>query len=132
MASLNAEPALPDERERQQLPPKSYADAVEEEPPVNGVNGIHGTNAGKPTNGFGGQVDGEPGADGHMASVLRIVNTGAGEKEEEKEKKRQRKQEKEEKKQERDDRPQIDRQESKHEYSATVGPSNCACVTSLI
>lgn len=41
--SLNAEPAVPEEREAQHLPPKSYADAAEEalEPPshVNGTDG---------------------------------------------------------------------------------------------
>ncbi|KAJ4352700.1 diacylglycerol O-acyltransferase 1 [Ascochyta clinopodiicola] len=63
--SLNPEPAAPEEREAQHLPPKSYADAAEEalEPPshANGTNGAaeshaHADNAekeGTKTNGVG-------------------------------------------------------------------------------
>lgn len=39
---LNPEPALPEEREAQNLPPKSYAEAVEEGSPK--VDGVDGTN----------------------------------------------------------------------------------------
>ena len=109
MASLNAEPALPDEREKQHLPPKSYKDAVEEEAPEqggsqghvngNGVNGTHNTN---------GTNDNEEKAEGHTPSVLRIVDTGSPVAETKA-----------------NDRPQFERQESKHEYSATV--SLCGC-----
>jgi 2-acylglycerol O-acyltransferase 2 len=45
---LNPEPALPEEREAQNLPPKSYADAVEEDSPK--VNGVDGTNDGNEKN----------------------------------------------------------------------------------
>jgi 2-acylglycerol O-acyltransferase 2 len=109
MASLNAEPALPDEREKQHLPPKSYKDAVEEEAPeqdksqgyVNGnrVNGTHNTN---------GTNDNEEKAEGHTPSVLRIVDTGSPVAETKA-----------------NDRPQFERQESKHEYSATVSWYGC-------
>jgi 2-acylglycerol O-acyltransferase 2 len=81
-APLNAEPAQPEERKKQHLSPKSYAEAVEQEPPANGANG----------------------SNGHKASVLRIVDTGAPETKDKQE-----------------ERPQFERQESKHEYSATVG-----------
>lgn len=98
-APLNAEPTAPDECQKEHLPPKSYADAVEEEPPVNGTNGTADTNGKKSTE-SNGTKDGEG---KHMASVLRIVDTGAPDtKENEKE------------------RPQAERKESKQEYSATV------------
>jgi len=109
MATLNAEPAAPEEREKQQLPPKSYADAVEEEPPVDGANGANATNG---TNGVSHEEVRDSKSAGnekpapHMASVLKIVDTGASAASE-----------KEEKKQ---NRPQYDRQESKSEFSATV------------
>jgi 2-acylglycerol O-acyltransferase 2 len=110
MATLNAEPALPEEREKQHLPPKSYADAVEEEPPANGVNGINGA---KEMNGTDYETNGtnDAGRDdakstAHTASVLKIVDTGAPAAEEKKQ-----------------DRPQNERQQSKREYSATV----CIC-----
>lgn len=97
-ASLSAEPALPSEREEQHLPPKSYADAVEEEPSATSTNGINDEleekDVKKP---FGVNGKSTP----QMASTLRIVNTGSDSKEKE-------------------TRPEIPRQESKHEYSATV------------
>ncbi|TVY19343.1 Diacylglycerol O-acyltransferase 2A [Lachnellula arida] len=97
---LNAEPSQPDVREKQHLDPKSYLDAVEEEPPANGTNGTNGTTAGS--------MDTSSEAEwlkpsSHKASVLRIVDTGADVKERETEEERE--------------RPQYDRQESKHEYS---------------
>ncbi|KAE9381667.1 diacylglycerol O-acyltransferas-like protein 2B [Stipitochalara longipes BDJ] len=97
-APLSAEPAAPEEREKQQLPPKSYADAVEQEPPANGTNGINGADG---ANGNGAGNDGSK----HMenkASVLRIVDTGVPDT-----------------KDQQGERPQFERQESKHEYSAT-------------
>ena len=99
---LHAEPALPDEREKQQLPPKSYADAVEQEPPANGTNGANDFNGTNGANGNGNE-HGDSKQTGHMASVLRIVDTGAPETKDRQE-----------------ERPQFERQESKHEYSATV------------
>lgn len=82
-APLSAEPANPSERKNQNLPPKSYADAVEEEAPssnetkeTNGLKDTNGTN----TNGTdesqesaetNGLSNGK-----HTAPVLRIVDTG--------------------------------------------------------
>jgi 2-acylglycerol O-acyltransferase 2 len=100
---LNAETALPDEREEQQLPPKSYADAVEQGPPKDGANGANVSNGTNGANGGGTGPDGSK-QTGHMASVLRIVDTGAPQTADKQE-----------------ERPQFERQESKHEYSATVG-----------
>ncbi|PMD51835.1 diacylglycerol O-acyltransferas-like protein 2B [Hyaloscypha bicolor E] len=99
-APHNAEPALPDERKKQQLPPKSYADAVEQEPPANGTNGTNDANGINGANGNGTEHD-DSKQTGHMASVLRIVDTGAPETKDKQE-----------------GRPQFERQESKHEYSA--------------
>ena len=107
-APHNAEPALPGERKKQQLPPKSYADAVEQEPPANGTNGTNDANGTNVTNGNGTEHD-DSKQTGHMASVLRIVDTGAPETKDKQE-----------------GRPQFERQESKHEYSAAVGSySSC-------
>lgn len=100
-APLSAEPAAPEERQKQQLPPKSYADVVEAEPHVNRTYGtaeINGANGDIKSTENNGTKDGE----GERASVLRIVDTGApGTEENEKE------------------RPQVERKESKQEYSAT-------------
>lgn len=38
--ALNAEPADPQERKEQNLPPKSYVDAVEQSPDVDSSNGV--------------------------------------------------------------------------------------------
>lgn len=100
---LNAEPSQPDVREKQHLDPKSYVDAAQEEPPVNGTNGTNGTTTGS--------TDTSSEAEwlkssSHKASVLRIVDTGADVKGRETEEERE--------------RPQYDRQESKHEYSGAV------------
>lgn len=106
-APLNAEPANPVERKENHLPPKSYADAVEEESPVNGADGAADRNG---TNGTGGRnaVKGGKSANAieetkHKAPVLRIVDTGAPDAKEKQE-----------------ERPQVERQESKQEYTATV------------
>ena len=124
-APLNAEPSRPDERESQDLKPKPYVDAVREDPAEaakeivngtstpNGVNGTDGVSQDQHTN------DSMTGS-GQSASVLRIDQThdnavkspgrkdsngdttkGAGQIDQE-------------------ERPGIERQESKHEYSATV------------
>jgi len=100
MATLNAEPAVPEEREKQHLPPKSYANAVEEEPPANGVNGTNSANktSNEGANGFNNNDDEK--STPHKASVLKIVDTGAPT-------------------EKKDNRPQYDRQESKSEFSAT-------------
>jgi 2-acylglycerol O-acyltransferase 2 len=104
---LNAEPAHPKERKKQCLSPKSYADAVEEEPPTDGPNGskdANGSNCASKMNGVNGAGNDGSKQTGHNASVLRIVDTGApGTKAKQAE------------------RPELERQESKHEYSATVG-----------
>lgn len=98
-ASFNAEPANPEERQQQNLSPKSYADAVEEAPPVNGANGISTANGIKKSTEINGGKDEEV---GHKVSVLRIVDTGAANNKNQPE------------------RPPVERQESKQEYSATV------------
>jgi 2-acylglycerol O-acyltransferase 2 len=103
---LNAEPALPEDRAKQHLPPKSYAAAVEEEAPKEVVSGVNGTNGAPAANGSY-SVDSDDMKKGHRASVLRIVDTGAPAAEEKKEGAK-------------GERPQWDRQESQHEYSATV------------
>lgn len=103
-APLSAEPALPLQRREQHLPPKSYADAVEESIPANGHNGTDAEgvkNGANTSSGINGSRDNGSEA-GHTASVLRIVDTGSAP---------QQKQE---------ERPDLPRQESKHEYSATV------------
>ncbi|KAJ8069894.1 hypothetical protein OCU04_000303 [Sclerotinia nivalis] len=106
ISTIIATPALPEEREKLNLPPKSYADAAEEtpEPPddrsdenkENEVNGQTVTSL----NGSG-----EIGP-GHKVSVLRIVDvngtTDSAKSTDNKE-----------------TRPKVDRQESKREYSAT-------------
>ncbi|KAF7879011.1 hypothetical protein EAF04_000211 [Stromatinia cepivora] len=104
--SITTTPALPEEREKLNLPPKSYADAAEETPEYpddrsdenkeNEVNGQTVTNLN--------------GSDGngprHKVSVLRIMDvngtTDSAKSTDNKE-----------------TRPKVDRQESKREYSAT-------------
>lgn len=112
MATRNAEPALSDERAKQHLPPKSYKEAAEEA----GVNGTgvgdgNGKDSGASTSrGDGGGGGKAVNGTGRAAAVLKIVDTGApasageGNKEGNKE----------------NNRPQVERQESIHEYSATV------------
>jgi 2-acylglycerol O-acyltransferase 2 len=107
-APLNAEPAQSEERKKQHLPPKSYADAVEETPPSEGSNGskdANGSNGTSKINGANGVGDDGAKQTGHKASVLGIVDTGAPET-----------------KEKQAERPELERQESKHEYSATVCP----------
>lgn len=107
--TLNSEPALPEEREKLHLPPKSYADAAEETPesPDDGRN----ENDENKENGANGQT--APNANGlgkngpkHKVSVLRIVDTNSSDSTKSVDKQ--------------DTRPKFDRQESKREYSATV------------
>jgi hypothetical protein len=105
-APLNTEPAQPEVRKKQHLSPKSYADAVEQEPPANGAKGSNDPNG---ANGVNGAEADDSKQTGHKASVLRIVDTGAPETKDKQE-----------------DRPQFERQESKHEYSATVS-SHSSC-----
>jgi hypothetical protein len=73
--SLNAEPAAPEDREAQHLPPKSYAAAAEEalEPQshVNGTDGAAGSNA-QPNNG---ETDASK---TNGVGILRIVDTDEG------------------------------------------------------
>jgi hypothetical protein len=101
---LNAEPSLPDERKQQHLEPKSYVDAVHEEPPVNGTNGANTNGTNNVENNEAEWMKPSP----QKASVLRIVDTGADVKE------------KETKQENGNERPHLERQESKHEYSAAV------------
>lgn len=105
-AALNAEPANPTEREENELPPKGYKDAIEEASPAdatNGVNGINGSQMSEDVNGE--SREGSNGTDGkpHVTSVLKIVNTDGGAENESVQ-----------------ERPPLNREESKHEYSATV------------
>jgi len=107
MATLNAEPARPEGRKVQDLPPKSYAAAAVEEPSApNGSVGYGGDesnreNGMKHSNGTNGTTTN--GGVTHMAPVLRIVDTSATKPKEDE-----------------DQRPKMERQESKHEYTATV------------
>lgn len=105
-APLNGELAKAEEHEKKHLAPKSYADALEQERPTNAA---HGTNDVNGANGMNGAEDEGAKKPGYKASVLRIVDTGALEM-----------------KDQPGERPQFERQESKHEYSATVGScSSC-------
>jgi 2-acylglycerol O-acyltransferase 2 len=100
-AQLNSEPADPEGRREHNLPAKSFVDALQQDPPVNGMNGnkvVNGTNGTDPVNGSEKNEDGK-----HTASVLRIVDTGAPET-----------------KGKEETRPEYDRQESNHEYSGAV------------
>ncbi|CAL3962167.1 unnamed protein product [Diplocarpon coronariae] len=105
-APLTAEPATPVERKENGLSEKSYTDPVQEQPPVDVTNGIEApdrpngagtTDASVTSNGSNGTAEAK-----HKASVLRIVDTGAPEIREK-----------------HDDRPSIERQVSKQEYTAT-------------
>jgi 2-acylglycerol O-acyltransferase 2 len=82
-APLSAEPANPIDRENNNLPPKSYADAVEEDPAVSDGNATNGTEHVNGTNGelAPTEVNGFSNG-GHMASVLRITDTGSAKKQE--------------------------------------------------
>ncbi|KAH9219061.1 diacylglycerol O-acyltransferase-like protein 2B [Leptodontidium sp. 2 PMI_412] len=100
-APLNAEPANPEEHKDNNLPPKSYADAVEEEAPAAGTNESKATNGVMVSNGS----NGTNGTGSGKASVLRIVNTGAPDAKEKEEGK--------------GERPLVERQESQREYTAT-------------
>lgn len=105
-APLNAEPAFPEERKKQHLPVKSYADAVDEPAPSDGYDASKDSstsNGASQTNRVNGAGDDGSKQAGHKASVLRIVDTGASVKRETQA-----------------ERPDLERQESKHEYSATV------------
>ncbi len=124
-ARLNAEPSQPDERESQHLQPKSYVDAVLQNPVkaasetangTTGPNGAHGT-----TGTFQDEhANGSSIGSGQGTSILQIVQmhdatakspgsndingdsaNGPWQGDQEK-------------------RPGVERQESKHEYSATV------------
>ncbi|CAD6441593.1 76c4fb89-f222-44da-976b-29ad3a11cec6 [Sclerotinia trifoliorum] len=106
ISTIISTPALPDEREKLNLPPKSYADAAEEtpEPPNDrsGENKENGVNWQAVTIPNGSDETGRR----HKASVLRIVDvngtTDSAKSTDNKE-----------------TRPKVDRQESKREYSAT-------------
>ena len=102
-APLNAESAIPEERKNLHLPPKSFADALVEDPPTNGTSNANGINGVDKSNGtkVRNNEDKDKSAP-HKASVLRIVDTGAPEAKE------------------KPDRPDFERQESQHEYSAAV------------
>jgi 2-acylglycerol O-acyltransferase 2 len=100
---LNAESANPEERKKLHLPPKSFADALVEDPPTNGTSDVNGVNGADKSNGTDGSSnEDKDNSAPHKASVLRIVDTGAPEAKE------------------KPDRPDFERQESQHEYSAAV------------
>ena len=67
---LNAEPADAQARKEQHLVPKSFADAVQEDLPVQKENSTS-VNGAKPDK----DVEANGNTNGHGASVLRIVNT---------------------------------------------------------
>jgi 2-acylglycerol O-acyltransferase 2 len=100
---LNAESANPEERKKPHFPPKSFADALVEDSPTNGTSNANGANgADKPNGTNGSSSEDRDGSAPHKVSVLRIVETGAPEAKEKAE------------------RPDFERQESQHEYSAAV------------
>lgn len=102
-APLSAEePSLPDTR-KQHLRPKSYADAIQE-PPTNGTNTntTNGTHA-ITSNAENDSADSTAPQSKH--TILRIVDTGAGMR-------------KEELVEQEGKRPQLEREESNHEYTA--------------
>ncbi|KAF7960606.1 hypothetical protein EAE96_000282 [Botrytis aclada] len=107
-STLGSEPALPEEREKLHLPPKSYADAAEETPESpddgsneNKENKENGANGHTASNANGSGKNGPK----HKVSVLRIVDTNSSDPAKSVDKQ--------------DTRPKFDRQESKREYSAT-------------
>ncbi|KAH6675633.1 diacylglycerol O-acyltransferas-like protein 2B [Halenospora varia] len=101
MAAPLSEPSQPEERNKQHLPPKSYADAVEEEALANGANESNGMNGGH--NGSkdvtSTNANGSASKQHKASSVLRIVASDSSKDEQA--------------------RPGYERQESSHEYSAT-------------
>jgi 2-acylglycerol O-acyltransferase 2 len=102
-APLNAESAIPEERKNLHLPPKSFADAPVEDPPTNGTSNVNGVNGIGKLNGTNGRSnEDKDGSARHKPAVLRIVDAGAPEAKE------------------KPDRPDFERQESQHEYSAAV------------
>ncbi len=104
-APLNAEPARPADREASHLPPKSYKQAVEQEPPSGtnyNANGIDEQN----------HTSVSQNGDRHIG-VLRITNTH-GEKDSPEDEEKNADAEKD------SGRPGFNRQESKHEYTAEV------------
>jgi hypothetical protein len=124
-APLNAEPSRRDQRVSQGLQPKSYVDAVLEDPTEAGRESVNGTSSPNSVNGtnsasYGNRTTGSTTGSGQGASILRIVQmdddtagsssnretngsytSGAEQGGQEK-------------------RPGAERQESKHEYYATV------------
>ena len=106
-AAVASEPSVPEVREKQHLPPKSYADAVEETP--NGQDTQENGEADGHQGADQGNVNGKPAHNStrQKASVLRIVSTDT-----------QEDHKTEEKKNLRPDPPS--RGVSKEEYSATV------------
>jgi hypothetical protein len=85
------------------LPPKSFADAVIEDPPANGTSGANGVNGVDKSNGTNGTSNEENDrSSAQKTSVLRIVDTGTPAAKE------------------KQDRPDFERQESQHEYTAAV------------
>jgi hypothetical protein len=77
-APLNAEPSRRDERDSQGLQPKSYVDAVLEDPTEADREGVNGTSSPNGVNGTNGASQGNRATDsttgsGQGASILRIV-----------------------------------------------------------
>src|SRR4051812_33264993 len=109
-AATAPEPSVPEEREKQHLPPKSYADAAEEAPTVqetqrNGEKNRYQDDEGVKTNGSTPHQD----STRHKASVLRIVAPDTQEENKTEENK--------------GSRPDLSRGVSKEEYTATVYPA---------
>lgn len=101
MAGSSASPTNPKEQS------KSYAAAVQEDAPSNQENGNGSAMKNQHLSDGNGKINGN----GHKAAVLRIVNTngtnGSTQNEAEEE-------------DDEEPRPQLERQESRHEYSAQV------------
>lgn len=109
-APLNAEPADPEERRDNNLPEKSYADAVQEEAPVDGAHENSGSNAANGSSTTESNGANGAGEEKHKVGILRIIDTGAP----------AAPQDKPEKGEKPEERPTAERQVSQREYTATV------------
>jgi 2-acylglycerol O-acyltransferase 2 len=139
MAASNPEPSVPEEREKQHLPPKSYADAAVEPPaPIDRETHENGEANGN-QNEDGGKANGynpPQSSTRQKAAVLRIVAPDdrgeykSGEKEHEENKSGEKKSEEDKSEESKSDennksegklsRPDLGRGVSKQEYTATV------------
>jgi 2-acylglycerol O-acyltransferase 2 len=117
---LNAEPADDESRKQQELPPKSFAEALQEESPTNSnQHADEKVNGANQSNGHSGAevATGDDGASAEKPVVLRIVNTHG---EAESESAKDGSEKIDEKNEGEESRPNMARQGSKSEYSTAV------------